>query len=73
MLLACQTTGMQHSPRTAGAVMPDACAAAPAVNVLRHLINPLVSWLVTHNELEVLAPDVVHSLVMDVFQNPEKG
>lgn len=43
------------------------------MNVLRHLINPLVSWLVTHDELEVLAPDVVRSLVMDVFQNPEKG
>ena len=62
---------------------PSHCAifsppAAPAivsvaVNVLRHLINPLVSWVVVHDELEVLAPDVVQSLVADVFQNPEKG
>ena len=43
------------------------------MNVLRHLINPLVTWVVSNNELEVLTPDVVHSLVMDVFQNPEKG
>lgn len=44
-----------------------------AVNVLRYFINPLVSWLVTHGELEVLSPEVVRGLVTDVFQNPEKG
>ncbi|KAL4854024.1 Transcription-associated protein 1 [Chlorella vulgaris] len=44
-----------------------------SVNVLRHLINPLVSWLVVHNELDVLTPEIVRGLVMDVFQNPEKG
>lgn len=44
-----------------------------AVNVLRYMINPLMSWVVMHGELDVLAPDVVHSLVMNVFHNPEKG
>ena len=44
-----------------------------AVNVLRYLINPVMSWVVTHGELDVLSPEVVHGLVMDVFQNPEKG
>ncbi|KAL4439666.1 hypothetical protein ABPG75_002667 [Micractinium tetrahymenae] len=44
-----------------------------SVNVLRHLINPLVTWTVAHDELDVLSPDIVQRLVMDVFQNPEKG
>lgn len=43
------------------------------MNVLRHLINPVISWVVTHGELEVLSPDIVQGLVSDVFQNPEKG
>lgn len=40
---------------------------------MRYLINPLMTWVVTHEELEVLAPEVVQGLVADVFQNPEKG
>lgn len=44
-----------------------------AVSVLRHLINPLMSWVASHGELEVLSPDIVQGLVSDVFQNPEKG
>jgi transformation/transcription domain-associated protein len=40
--------------------------------VLRYLINPVMAWVVTHGELEVLSPDVVQGLVNDVFQNPEK-
>ncbi|PRW20721.1 phosphotransferase inositol or phosphatidylinositol kinase [Chlorella sorokiniana] len=42
------------------------------VSVLRYLINPVMAWVVTHGELEVLSPDVVQGLVNDVFQNPEK-
>jgi hypothetical protein len=32
-----------------------------------------VSWIVTHNELDVMSPEIVHSLISDVFKNPEKG
>lgn len=49
--------------------LPSDCA----VSVLRHLINPLMSWIVTHGEMEVLSPEIVQGLVSDVFQNPEKG
>lgn len=43
------------------------------MNVLRNLVNPLLTWVVTHSELEVLTPEIVQGLVTDVFQNPEKG
>lgn len=44
-----------------------------AVNALRHLINPMVLWAVTHGQRDMLTPDVVSSLVSDVFQNPDGG
>ena len=53
--------------------IPSSCPWHAAVNVLRHLINPLISWVVQHDESEVLSTEVVQSLVADVFQNPEKG
>lgn len=44
-----------------------------SVNVVRFLVNPMVLWAVTHGQLEMLTPEVVVSLVSDVFQSSEGG
>jgi hypothetical protein len=41
--------------------------------VLRLLINPMVTWAVTHDQHDMLTPDVVQSLVTDVFHSPPSG
>ena len=51
-----------------------ALAADDAVNALRLLVKPLVAHSVTHGQAaELLTPEVVRSLVADVFQNPDDG
>lgn len=75
----CDVLAPLHCTAVASHKCASTCRSSPAlvgnfaVNVLRHMINPLVTWVVTHEELDVFSPGIVQSLVMDVFQNPEKG
>lgn len=38
------------------------------VNALRMIINPMLTWAMEQGQAEVLTPDLVHSLVTDVFK-----
>jgi hypothetical protein len=42
-----------------------------AVDALRHLINPMFTWALTHGQQDVFTPEIIASLVADVFQNSE--
>lgn len=39
-----------------------------AVNMLKYLINPLVTWSLTHGQHEIFTPEIVSLLVGDVFE-----
>lgn len=45
----------------------------PAVNALRHFINPLMKWTLASEGPGILTKDIVSSLVADVFQTPDQG
>eukprot|EP00887_Chlorella_sp_A99_P004017 scaffold11.g4017.t1 len=50
-----------------------ALAHDDGVTALRLLVTPMVGWAMEHGQADVLTPELVRSLVADVFKNPEEG
>ena len=44
-----------------------------AVLILRYLVNPMLAWTLSHEEFDILSPQVVHDIVQHVLRNPDEG